>query len=164
MKTKLLFVLIMVTLGIAAFGSDDCETTKSAEQAEETLEIKTDVPKWLEGATITIRQADGKESTVPAEKFKVVPRKQQFIVTKTKQSQVTMCKAEQKKNRISVLGGAGPSGNLKATTLSPSKAQVETGPGAVGGLQYQRKLGETFNAGAQVQTNGTGLLSIGVDF
>lgn len=161
MKTLTLIILAAFSLTVLA---RDCETTRGAEEALEKLEIKTDVPKWLEGATITVRLANGKESTVPAEQFKVVPRKQQFIVTKTRQFEKTVCGPQDKPNRISVLGGAGPKGNLTSTQVSPNKAQVETGPGVVGGIMYQRKLTDDINIGGQVQTNGTGMFSFGLDF
>lgn len=158
MKT-LLLMLSLVTVSYA----QECKTTKSKDIVLEKLELKTDVPKWLEGATIIVRLADGKESSVPAEKFKVVPRKQQFIVTRMLHETELMCSSPRNKNRVSVMGGLGPSGNLKATT-SGTTVSIETGPAAVGGLSYQRLLTDELSVGGQVQTNHTILMQLGWDF
>ncbi len=159
MKYALLLAVMFTSL---AFSSEDCKTTSSAETAEDALNINTDVPNHLKGAKIIIRLADGKESEVPAEKYKVVPRKQQFIVTKTKQTDLVECKNVDK-NRVSVLGGQGPKPGLDKEATS-KKVTVESKTGLVGGLQYQRKLGDTFSVGGQLQTNESVLLGIGVDF
>lgn len=158
---SLLFVLLALT-SLMAFAADDCETIKAQKSVKEQLEIKTDVPKWLEGATITVRLANGKESTVKAEQFKVVPRKQQFIVTHDLEATHLVCKAEQSKNRVSVLGGYGSRG-LKVTT-SGTTVSIEEQTGLTGGLQYQRKITDKFSIGGQVQTNNSGALLFGVDF
>lgn len=158
------YLLIMIALcfSILASADEDCTTTSEATTVEEQMEIKTDVPNHLKGATIIVRTADGRESSVPAEKFKVVPRKQQFIVTKTKQRDSMMC-SNIHKNRASFLVGDGPTGKLDRTN-SPSQVTVESNSGPVGGIQYQRSLGKRFNIGGQYQNNGTKLFSIGLDF
>jgi hypothetical protein len=172
MKTFIMFLVMFSVLAfvllfsLPAIASDDCKTSTGEELAMERLEINTDVPKWLQGATIIVKQADGKESIVSADKFKVVPRKQQFIVTKTKQESVTMCKTEgasRKHNRVSLLGGYGSNGKL-STTSSASKATVEQEYGPVGGLQYQRSLSDTLSIGVQGQTNKNSSLLLGIDF
>ena len=170
MKNILAFALFLVAMlffiSETFAGDATCKTVKSENSVQEKLELKTDVPKWLEGATITVRQKDGKESVVSADKFKVVPRKQQFIVTKTRAETTLMCAGdnhETNKNRVSLLGGIGPSGNLKVSS-DGSKVSVETGPAAVGGLQYQRLLTDEISVGGQVQTNQSIMLNVGLDF
>lgn len=162
MKTTILAILVLISSNLVA---KDCTTTKSDSQVQEQRDINTDVPAWLKGGTIVIRRADGKESVVSADKFKVVPRKQQFIVTKVKETEQLTCSVpgEKEKNRVSLLGGVGPSGKLKVTT-DPSKATIETGSSAVGGLQYQRLITDRVSIGGQVQTNESALISIGLDF
>jgi hypothetical protein len=157
-------ILMMLSLMSVAVFAVDCDTSRSEEKAEETLEIKTDVPDYLKGATITVKQADGKETVFTAEQFKVVPRKQQFIVTKTRQLEKTTCSEEERKNRFSLLGGGGPKGNLRVTQPNAGQARIETNAGAVGGAMYQRKLGKVLSVGGQVQTNESVLFSVGVDF
>jgi len=128
---------------------------------KETREIKTDVPNHLKGATITVRLADGKESTVPAEKFKVVPRLQQFIVTKTNQLSKKYCTPG--KNRVSVMAGRGPREGLKRT-VTASKVVVESDVGGMVGAQYQRLINKDISLGIQGQSNETVLINIGLDF
>lgn len=158
-------VLVLALTGVAQ-ASDDCSVAVGEEQVAETVTISTDVPAHLKGATIIVRRKDGKESAVPAELFKVVPRKQQRIVTRTQQSAVIACREQPKKNRVSGLIGHGAQSGLNANTSSqPGYATVESNVGVVGGVQYQRKLGDSpFSAGAQLQTNKTGSLLLGIDF
>lgn len=160
---KYLIIAMLVSFGAHA-AEPVCSEENSQEVATETKEITTDVPSHLKGATIIVRTADGRESSVPAEKFKVVPRKQQFIVTKTEKAKVLSCTTnEPKKNRVAVLGGHGAQGGLKSSQ-SGSTVEVESKTGAVGGLQYQRMLNDTLSIGVQGQTNKTGSLLIGIDF
>jgi hypothetical protein len=159
-KLIAIFTLIIPTLTLA---SENCSTITGAETVEEKLEIKTDVPKFLKGATIIVRTADGKETSVPAEKFKVVPRKQQFIVSKTKQLDKTMCSAELNKNRVSLLAGYGTLEGFSRSKTATS-VTVESETGLVGGAQYQRLLTDRISVGAQVQTNDTTLVNVGLDF
>ena len=159
-----LIMLMLLVAGNAQGGEPQCTEQVGQAEAKEKLEITTDVPSHLKGATITIKQADGRESTVPAERFKVVPRMQQFIVTKLETSKVTSCTTnEPRKNRVSLLGGYGARNGLKVTT-SGSVTTVESSSGAVGGAQYQRMLGERWSIGVQGQTNETGSLLLGLDF
>ena len=152
-------IIAALFLSGTVYAGETCSET--AEQAIEQKEIKTDVPKFLEGATITVQLKDGRESRVPAERFKVVPRKQQFLVTKTKSTM--LCKASEK-NRVSVLGGYGTKASLSKTVNSPSDTTVKTNEGAVGGLQYQRKVSNRLSIGAQGQSNKTVSIIVGVDF
>jgi hypothetical protein len=160
-NTKLLIFVLSFAVSVAALADDNCSTTSKAETVEETREIKTDVPKHLVGATICVKQADGRESCVPAEQFKVVPRKQQFLVTKTKQENKLVCGPD--KNRVSLLAGNGPKEGLDRSKTATT-VTVESRVGAVGGLQYQRLITEDISVGAQVQTNESVLLNIGLDF
>ena len=154
-----------------AFGYDFCDTTASEETVEQKLEIKTDVPNYLKGAVIIVRQADGKESSVSAERFKVVPRKQQYIVQKTKQIEKEHCqtnvvryeKVEKQKNRISLMAGRGPQEGLDRTN-NGTTVDVSSRVGAIGGAQYQRLLTDKVSAGVQAQTNQSLLVNIGLDY
>jgi hypothetical protein len=160
MKT-LLIALLVSTVAIA---KEECNTSSKQEEVKETQLITTDVPSHLKGATIIVRLADGRESKVPAESFKVVPRKQQRIVTKLETKVSSFCRQTlDNKNRISLLGGHGPNGRVEKT-VSTDQVEVETRNGIVGGLQYQRSLNEKLSIGVQGQTNRTGSLMIGLDF
>lgn len=157
---KLIPLLMIMS---SAFASENCSTSSSEDKIEEQLVIDTKVPNHLKGAKIIIRLANGKESEVSADLFKVVPRKQQYLVTKVSKSSTTMCSAEQKRNRIAILGGRGPREGLN-TSANPTQVNVESKVGAIGGVQYQRMLTDKISIGGQVQTNKSGLISIGLDF
>lgn len=60
------------------------------------------------------------------------------------------------KNRISILGGVGPTG-----LNQPTATEVDLVRGAVGGLMYQRSLTESWSLGIQLQTNQTALIGGG---
>jgi hypothetical protein len=155
------YIIFSMLFSVSSLASD-CVEKVSEEVLTETKVISTDVPSHLKGAVIIVRRADGVESAVPAEKFKVVPRKQQFVVTKTERSKTLSCSTS-KKNRVSLLGGHGNQGGL-TTTQAGSTVEVESDTGVVGGAQYQRMLNDTLSIGAQVQTNKTGSVLLGVDF
>lgn len=158
------YIAILVLLSpILAFASENCSTTVGTETVEETKEIKTDVPNYLKGAMIIVRTADGRESSVPAEQFKVVPRKQQFLVSRIKQTDKTMCSAETNKNRVSLLAGNGAKGGLSRSS-TPTSVTIESRTGVIGGAQYQRLLTDRISVGAQIQDNKSVLMNIGLDF
>lgn len=158
---KKFFIIPILCSPMLASASNNCSTSTNEETVEEQLEIKTDVPSHLKGATIIVRRADGKESIVSAEQFKVVPRQQQFIVTKTKQLDKMVCGPD--KNRISLLAGNGPKEGLDRSKTSTT-VTVESKVGAIGGLQYQRLVTDKISLGIQGQTNESVLVNIGLEF
>lgn len=164
MKYLLLIITMLFTLTVHA----ECETSTSADEVKEKLEIKTDVPKFLEGATITVTLKDGRTSTVPAEKYKVVARQQQFIVTKVENTTATLCSANVERHRVSLAAGKGTKSGLDADK-SGSVATVENRVGAVFGAQYQYRtdvkvFSLPLSVGGQLQTNKTGSVLLGLDF
>ncbi len=70
----------------------------------------------------------------------------------------TVYKKIQKKNRLSVLGGTGP------TRINMTQTEVRLERGAVFGVQYQRMLSDSLSIGIQGQSNETVLGSIGLEF
>lgn len=165
MKYFLYFVVFVLLISSIAM-AETCEDSSEVNTKEEQMEIKTDVPNFLKGATIIVRLANGKETVVPAEKFKVVPRKQQFLTVKTDTLKTRTCTqviSENKKNRFSVMAGKGPKPGLDRRNYG-NVVEVESRTGTVGGAQYQRMLNTEISVGAQLQTNETVLLNIGIDF
>jgi hypothetical protein len=157
-------LFIMLFMSSAVFAAEQCETKVGEESVDQLMEITTDVPSHLKGATIIVRTKDGKESQVPAEKFKVVPRKRQYVVTKTKIDSVTTCQnTEMNKNRVSVMAGSGPKEGLKRSN-DGTTVSIESKAGTIGGLQYQRLLTDKISVSGQVQTNKSVLLGVGLDF
>lgn len=128
------------------------------------------MPKYLEGANVTVTLKNGKTYTYKSEDMAVVPRQNMNInKTKVKFAKKIMKAMEEekivpnKKNRVYVLGGYGSTGDLDVST-NGKKYEVEHDKGFVGGVGYQRKVNEDVNVGVQVQTNGTTSLSVGTDF
>lgn len=162
--TVIMIAAVAFTLFSKAFAAESCVTSSQSEEVLETTLITTDVPSHLKGAIIIIVQADGKQSAVPAEKFKVVPRKQQRVVSKVATNTTKLCQTPSEfKNRVSLLAGRGTKSGLDKSA-SPTRVDIESRIGAVGGLQYQRLLTEKISVGVQGQTNQTGSLMIGLDF
>lgn len=154
---NLIYILLMLTVA-PAFGGEKC----SEAATQETKEITTDVPEQLKGAMIHVYTTNGETFRFEAEQFKVVPRARQVVVTK----QTVSCKAdryEAKPNRVAVLGGQGPTGQLR-TKRTGSDAEVESHHGLVLGAQYSRQVNDTVSIGIQVQDNGTALSILGFDF
>lgn len=155
--------ILLLLLATNAFA--DCTTTVGNETVTGTKYFGTDVPSHLRGATIIVRLANGKESVVPAERFKVVPRVQQEIITEITQKVNTECTLNvTSKNRVSALGGHGSRNGVNVAKSSSTAVEIENDRGLVGGLQYQRLLNDVLSVGAQVQTNQTGSILLGVDF
>jgi len=161
MKKFIMLIILSFSTNIYA---ENCNIINSSTSEEEKLEITTDVPNHLRGKEICIRDPKtGVSDCVSTDQFKMVPRLQQFIVTKTKQVDKLVCKQDLKKNRISLLAGNGPKEGLE-TSKTASKVSVETDVGLVGGLQYQRLLNDRISLGGQLQSNEAVLLNIGLDF
>lgn len=168
MKT-FIATIIMLTFVSTTFAEEACVEQVGQEQTTGQEVINTDVPNFLKGAMITVTLADGKTSTVSAEKFKVVPRKQQFITTRTEKTKVISCTTPSNyKNRVSVLGGHGAKGGLDTNSSNyPNEVDVSSKTGFVAGLQYQRALpfiSDRLNIGVQGQTNKTFSGMLGLDF
>lgn len=161
---KYLTLLPMLLLSVVTQAGEVCSTSSNQDEVLESTLITTDVPGHLKGAKIIVRRADGKESEVPAELFKVVPRKQQRLVTKIENKKTISCKETlDNKNRVSLLGGYGAREGLDRSN-SANHVKIESKTGLVGGLQYQRSLNERLSIGVQGQSNQTGSLMLGLDF
>ena len=123
-------------------------------------------------ATANAQCCEPKPQTCPKVRTKVVTKTVEkpvpVIVTQEKVVPVrvpvpvqvtrTLVKKVQKKNRLSVLGGSGPT----KLSVTPSEARLERG--AIIGAQYQRLVTESISLGVQVQSNETVLGSVGIDF
>jgi hypothetical protein len=162
--TAIIITSLFFTVNVQA---ETCTSGDTVQTGEKLTDINTDVPAGMEGAVIIVRQKDGKESAVPIEKFKVVPRKQQLVTVVETKEKTTICTRTNditKKNRASVLVGSGLVPGLKTDNQNaPGLVEVETRTGPVLGLQYQRKF-DVLSIGVQGQTNETGSVLLGVDF
>lgn len=130
----------------------------------------TEKPKYLEGAEITVTLKNGKKYKFKSEEYAVVKRDQMLSSLKikaelaeVKEKIKTKKLVKNRKNRIYVLGGYGNTHKLETST-NGSTYETKNKKGFVGGVGYQRKVTEKVNVGIQAQTNGTGNLSVGLDF
>lgn len=171
MKT-FLGIVIMALLSSNAYS--ECATEMGTETVADQYKIDTAVPSHLKGKVYLVCDADGKncESPVSSAKFKLVPRKQQFITQKTVQTDRVTCQsvaaAKKLKNRVSGIVGEGPNSGFDVSNYGNSTT-VQNKIGVVGGVQYQRDTGLTVlgmpvHAGVQVQSNPSVLLDAGVSF
>ncbi len=156
--------LLSILLSSNAYSANTCTTAKSDTNHFVVNDVNKSVPNYLKGATITVRLANGKETSVPAERFKVVPRKQQFVVNEVDTNTVTTCTNDApKSNRVSALAGYGTRSGLESSSTATS-VDVGNVVGFVGGIQYQRMLSDRLSVGAQMQNNNTNSLLLGLDF
>ena len=132
-----------------------------------TASAMAEMPKFLEGATVTVKLKNGKTFEYKSEKMAVVPRMNLGIASselkdiKKKISEKKLVK--NRKNRVYGLIGSGPTGDLDVST-NGSNYVISHDKGPVTGIGYQRKITEKFNMGIQVQSNKTTSLSLGLDF
>jgi hypothetical protein len=167
---KLIVLLFLATQ--QAYTSDVCTQEESKTNTDVVYNVNTSMPKYLKGATITVTQADGKTSTVPAEKFMVVPRKQQTVVGVSENTTKTVvCQGKRKRDpALSVIGEFRKDVTDITTTTSGPTTKVESNKELVPGvsvygrdlLRISDKLG--VGAGLGVDSNGTLNGKIGIDF
>lgn len=128
------------------------------------------MPKYLEGAEVTVTLKNGKKYTYKSEEYAVIPRSSmgttlalQNTVQRFKKKIENEEIVENKKNRIFGMVGRGATGELDVST-DGSKYSIEHDRGAVFGLGYQRKVNDDFNLGIIIQNNQTTSFSLGKDF
>jgi len=136
---KNLIVTLAFLMSSAAFGHECCPKPE-CQQSKPKIITRT---KVVEKPVPVI---------VEQERVKVVSQMVPVKVTQTVYRKV------QKKNRISLLGGTGP------TRVSIAQSEVRLERGVIVGAQYQRMLGDSLSVGVQVQSNETVLGSVGLDF
>lgn len=136
----------------------------------------TEIPPYLKDATITVKLKNGKEYTFSANTHAVVTRassnkkKPPIVIEKTLVVEKAVEKIVEKRvevsnktsNRVRLLGGVGPTG-VEAEKRGQS---IVVSPlyGPVGGLGYDRMIKNNVSVGAQIMSNGTGALGLGLDF
>lgn len=135
-----------------------------------SVSAMAEMPKYLEGATVTVTLKNGKTYEYKSDEMAVVPRSNLDVNAAKVAAFHTLHKklvskeiVKNKKHRVYGLLGYGPTGNLKTST-NGSKYKTEHEEGAVFGVGYQFKLSEDLNIGGQVQSNETFSLSVGTDF
>lgn len=155
---------ILILLLNFAFAAD-CTNVETSNVYVQTSTINTDVPKHLQDAVIIIRTKDGRESQVSANKFKVVPRKQQHLITEITTHTERVCKVSGKEKNLLMVGGRRDHKNLDVRTNGKT-AIVESEKGLVLDAAYMRQniFDTRLGIGAGVDTNGTIKGMVGVEF
>lgn len=159
-------MMILLSFVSVANAGETCSESTSETAQEVVYEVNKDMPKYLQGATITVTQADGKTSTVPAEKFMVVPRKQKTVLGQNKQtSKIVSCTKPSDKKNIVFADARKDFKGLDVTTDGKT-AIVESKKGIVPGVNYYRRelLDSPIGAGVGLDSNGTLKGMIGIDF
>lgn len=157
--------MYILTLIMSLAFASDCTDVQQKEEIKEERLINTDVPKHLQDATIIIRTKDGRESTVSANQFKVVSRKQQFIVTKVIEHTERTCKVSGKEKNLLMFGGRRDHKDIDTNVVGKT-ATVSSEKGLVVDATYMRQnvLDSKLGVGAGIDSNGTLRGVVGVEF
>ena len=124
------------------------------------------MPKYLEGATVTVTLKNGKQYTYSSKEMAVVKRDnmQLPMVAQTIKALKEKKIVPNKQTRVYAIVGTGNSGDLETET-DGSKYKTGIKRGSVFGVGVQRKINKgDYNIGVQVQNNGTTSLTVGKDF
>ena len=163
MKKLITLFILISSVSVA----QECgETMSTSQETADSMDVMTEVPSGLRGATITITKADGSTETVRAEEFMLVKRKHKrpILTVKTK-STTLMCKSTKSnpENILSLEALSGQSG-LEKNIISPSQVEVKTKSGLGVGLMYQRNVYKDLYLGGKVDSNENVGLSVGLGF
>jgi hypothetical protein len=162
--------LLILTIGffLNSAYAENCSESQTESSEQVVYNVSKDMPKHLKGATITITLADGKTSTVPAEKFMVVPRKQTTVLGENKTISKKLTCSNGKKNSIIAGGRKDTVGHRVETSSTPNgqQAKVYSEKDLVPDINYYRReiLDTPIGAGVGVDSNGTLRGSVGFDF
>lgn len=124
------------------------------------------MPKYLEGAKVTVTLKNGKTYTYSSEEYAVVRRQsmKQPVAESIIKALADKRIVPNKKTRVYIIGGVGNSGKLETKT-DGSRYKTQIKQGEVFGVGVQRKINDgDYNIGIQVQNNGTTSLTVGKDF
>lgn len=127
-------------------------------------EAKDIPPAYLKDAVITVTLTNGKVYTYSANEYKVVRRgtghgpQVKAAIAKMEH----FLRQEERKNRVTLHGGVGFSGN--SVTLTPTTATIADKRAPVFGISYSRELGERYSITGTALTNSTFLLGVGLDY
>lgn len=161
-------IISMVLCSSVSMAQECGETVSKTEETQGSMEVITQVPSHLRGATITITKADGSKETVKAEEFMVVKRKHQRpVVGVTTETKTLLCEKKvvdkNVENIVSLEAVRGDAG-LEKNVVSKSETEVKTKQGVGVGLMYQRNVYKDLYLGGKVDSNENVGLNIGLGF
>lgn len=160
---KYLLIILMSLTSVSY--AEECSETQSTVVQNVVYTVNKNMPAHLKGATIIVRQANGKETSVPAERFMVVPRKQYTKLGENKAVNTKLtCNKDQKKNIVYV--GAKKELTDLETRVSGNTARVESSKTLVPSVNYMRRkvLNSDLNLGIGIDKNSQIGGTIGLDF
>lgn len=141
------------------------ESTKVVEQ-DVVYAVNTDIPKHLKGAKITVTTADGKTSTVPAERYMVVPRVQKTVVGQNKLVlQRTTCSKKAPPDKLTLFVDAKKEYTGVSKDAGANIASISSNKAIVPSINlYKNSLIGPLGIGAGIDSNSHGKFMIGIDF
>lgn len=161
MKFLIIFVLLINVSFANELSCGETKTTSSLEKEE--MEVNTEVPKHLVGATIILKKANGSEEVLKAEEYMIVKRKHKRPVYKEKIATASLkCKNDSVKNIVS-LKGVRSYANPKSR-LEPNKGTLSIERETTLGAQYQRNIGKDVFLGVEGDLNRGAGVMIGIGF
>jgi hypothetical protein len=161
-------IILLCFVSSVAFAGERCSESTNEQLENVVYEVNTQIPSHLKGATIVIKQADGRESSCPAEKCMVVPRIQKTVLGQNRTvSKSVKCTKDGNKNLLI--------GELRkdVTELETDSSAVPNGQQArvsarkelVPGINYfRREVIGLVGGGIGIDTNGTPKALLGVEF
>ncbi len=165
MKYLIIFTLLLSSV---SYAGEKCSESQTEQLEDVVYEVNADIPSHLKGAKITVKLADGRESTVPAEKFMVVPRKQKTVLGQNKLvSKNVTCSKDGNKNLLMLEARHDVTELESSTTTGPNSQtiSVKSKKELVPGVNYfRRELIGPVGAGIGIDTNGTPKGMLGVEF
>ncbi len=149
---NLIVTLITLIFTSNAFALECGETQRSSSTEESQVEVVTNVPNHLKGATITLTKADGSKEVLKAEEYMVVKRKHNRpVIKETTRESSLACKATDRKNIVSLKAVDGYSDVKKSQTDSSASLEVKRQVGV--GIQYQHAITERVYLGVGADSN-----------
>ena len=154
---------------LSLVNAQECSEQVSTQVNPVKYQVNKNLPKYLQGATITVRLANGKETTVPAERFMVVPRSQQFVVGQAVNTSKTLtCKAKSKRNNVIVdvrRDFVGVNKVSSSTSISQT-LKVTSDKALIPAINYYRRqvLESDLGLGLGVDSSGTLRGMLGIEF
>lgn len=158
--------MYILTLIMSLAFASDCTDVQQKQEVKEEQVITTDVPNRLVGKEICIRDPKtGVSDCFSTEKFKVVPRKQQRIVTKVTEHTERTCKVAGKEKNLLMVGGRRDHKDIDTNVVGKT-ATVSSEKGLVVDATYMRQnvLDSKLGVGAGIDSNGTLRGVVGVEF
>lgn len=156
-------MLLILSL-ISAVSAESCKESKDFRTENVIYSTDHSLPSHLKGATITVTQANGLVSTVPAEKFMVVPRRASTVVAKIQHVTSKVSCDKSAKNIVALEARKDYDKDLTLEAAA-ADAQVYRTKKVIPGVNYfRRSIIGPVGAGVGVDANEVFKALVGVEF